>query len=141
MAPQTVAIRAYRAAGALAILAAVSYQVAKGLESSHWSPADYPRRVGAADRPRRFRRIEPQPGRPTAPLRRALGRQNPGHQTSRQVPGKRSSVGSLENRRHYLRLHPPPVNTVIAALKGRQGNAQQTYLRGSSAQRPEIDGL
>lgn len=41
MAPQTVAIRAYRAAGALAILAAVSYQVAKGLESSHWSPADY----------------------------------------------------------------------------------------------------
>ncbi|MGH2853463.1 MAG: Pr6Pr family membrane protein [Solirubrobacteraceae bacterium] len=37
----TVAIRAYRAAGALAILTAVVYQVAKGLQAPHWSAADY----------------------------------------------------------------------------------------------------
>ena len=41
MAPQTVAIRIYRACGALAILVAVGYQVTKGLESSHWSAANY----------------------------------------------------------------------------------------------------
>ncbi len=35
------AIRTYRAAGGMAILAAVGYQVAKGLEASHWSAADY----------------------------------------------------------------------------------------------------
>lgn len=35
------AIGTYRAAGGLAILAAVGYQVAKGLEGSHWSAADY----------------------------------------------------------------------------------------------------
>jgi hypothetical protein len=35
------AIRAYRAVGGLAILAAVGYQVSRGLEASHWSAADY----------------------------------------------------------------------------------------------------
>lgn len=35
------AIRTYRAAGGLAILAAVGYQVSRGLEASHWSAADY----------------------------------------------------------------------------------------------------
>ncbi|HEY7961708.1 MAG TPA: Pr6Pr family membrane protein [Solirubrobacteraceae bacterium] len=35
------AIRAYRAAGALAILVAIGYQVSKGLQMRHWSAADY----------------------------------------------------------------------------------------------------
>lgn len=35
------AIRTYRAVGALAILAAIGYQVGKGLEAQHWSVADY----------------------------------------------------------------------------------------------------
>ena len=39
--PATAAIRTYRAAGASAILAAIGYQVSKGLEWPHWSAADY----------------------------------------------------------------------------------------------------
>jgi hypothetical protein len=41
MANQTAAIRAYRAAGALAILVAIGYQLVYGLESLHWDAANY----------------------------------------------------------------------------------------------------
>jgi hypothetical protein len=41
MAYKTAAIRAYRAAGAVAILFAVFFHLSQGLETLHWSTADY----------------------------------------------------------------------------------------------------
>ena len=59
-----------------------------------------------------------------------------------RIEGTRQAIiGRKPREPAPLLAHPPPVNTVIAALKGRHGNAPQMLLRGSPAQRPGIHGL